>query len=207
MTLYFIFLHGRPAVGEGLDKPILTHIQIHLWHIHLTPSPDLPSSTYPNPWIIRVCTGDVGLLSVTLLAAVVVSEPKALHLHGLVESQTPVVPAQPGEELPHRTPKLRTKLRARPLLLALQRVNAERRARNWTSSPAGGLGTGHCSGWYGCGGVALQLLAAAAWLLAVLLLLGAAVAAAPGQTAGVATVDGRRAIAATGENFICTTLD
>lgn len=46
----------------------------------------------------------------------------------------------------------------------------------------------------------LRLLAAAAWLLAALL------PAANGE-AGVAAVDGRRAIAATGEDFICATLD
>ncbi|OEL36787.1 Heparanase-like protein 3 [Dichanthelium oligosanthes] len=46
-------------------------------------------------------------------------------------------------------------------------------------------------------------LLGAVWLLAALLPLGAAAAAVTGQVA----VDGRRAIAATGEDFVCATLD
>ena len=48
----------------------------------------------------------------------------------------------------------------------------------------------------------LRLLGAV-WLLAALLLLRPGAAA----SAAVAAVDGRRAIAATGEDFVCATLD
>jgi heparanase len=51
----------------------------------------------------------------------------------------------------------------------------------------------------------LRLLGAV-WLFAALLLRLGAAAAAAGQAA-VAAVDGRRAIAATGEDFVCATLD
>ncbi|TKW19923.1 hypothetical protein SEVIR_4G051400v4 [Setaria viridis] len=45
------------------------------------------------------------------------------------------------------------------------------------------------------------------WIFATLMPLGAAAAAAAGGHAAVAAVDGRRAVAATGEDFVCATLD